>query len=51
MIVPFSDAVARSVPVLLIVIHDKGLLCAVTTLTDSSFAALNNSTSPLVGGI
>ena len=51
MMVPFSDAVARSVPVLLIVIHDSGVLCAVTTFTASSFDALNSSTSPLVGGI
>ena len=49
--VPFSDAVASNVPVLLIVIHERGLLCAVTTLTDSSFAASTKSTSPLVGGI
>ena len=50
-IVPFSEAVARRVPVLLIVMQDRGVLCAVTTFTASSLEALNRSTSPLVGGI
>ena len=51
MMVPFSEAVARTVPVLLIVIQESGVLCAVTTLTASSLDALNRRTSPLVGGI
>lgn len=51
MIVPFSEALARSVPVLLMVMHDSGVLCAVTTLTASSLDALKSSTSPLVGGM
>ena len=51
MIVPFSDAVASKVPVLLMVMHESGVLCAVTTLTASSFEALKRRTSPLVGGM
>ena len=51
MMVPFSDAVARRVPVLLMVMQERGVLWAVTTFTASSLAALKSRTSPLVGGM
>lgn len=49
MIVPLSEAVAKSVPSLLSVIHAKGDRCASTTLIASSFNVSNIKTSPLVG--
>ena len=51
MIVPFSDAVARRVPVLLTTMQERGERCASTTLIASSLSASNRSTSPVVGGI
>lgn len=50
MMVPLSEAVARIVPSLLNAMHDKGDLCASTTLTASSFTASKIRTSPDVGG-
>lgn len=49
MIVPLSEAVARSVPSLLSVIHANGDRCASTTLIASSFKVSKIKTSPLVG--
>ena len=49
MIVPFSEAVASSVPSLLSAMCDKGLACASIMLICSSFVASYNMTSPLVG--
>lgn len=51
MIVPLSDAVAKSVPALLTTMQERGERCASTTLIASSFSASNISTSPVVGGI
>lgn len=48
-IVPLSDAVARSVPSPLRVIHANGERCASTTLMASSFRVSKIKTSPLVG--
>ncbi len=47
--VPVSDAVAKSVPSLLRAMQDKGALCASTTFKASSFRASNIRTSPEVG--
>jgi hypothetical protein len=51
MMVPLSEAVARSVPSLFNVIHDSGDRCASTTLMASSFNVSKIRTSPLVGEI
>lgn len=51
MMVPLSEAVAKSVPSLFRVIHDNGDRCASTTLIASSFNVSKMSTSPLVGEI
>ena len=51
MIVPLSEAVARSVPVLLIVIHESGERCASTTLQASSLNVSKRRTLPLVGAM
>ena len=50
-IVPLSEAVARSVPALLIVMQERGERWASTTLMASSFRASNIRTEPLVGGM
>lgn len=50
-IVPLSDAVARRVPVLLIVMHERGERCASARLTASSLRVSKRRTLPLVGGI
>ena len=49
MIVPLSEAVARSVPSPLSVMHANGDRCASTTLIASSFKVSKIRTSPLVG--
>lgn len=49
MIVPLSDAVARIVPSLFRIIHDKGDRWASTTLIASSLTVSNSNTSPEVG--
>lgn len=51
MMVPLSEAVARSVPVLLRVMQESGDRWASTTLMASSFRASKMRTSPLVGGM
>lgn len=51
MMVPLSEAVARRVPALFTVMHDKGDRCASTTLIASSFMVSNKRTSPLVGAM
>lgn len=50
-IVPFSDAVARSVPSLFTAMQDSGELCAVTMLADSILFASYTKTSPVVGAM
>lgn len=49
MIVPLSEAVARSVPSPFSVIHANGDRWASTTLIASSFKVSKIKTSPLVG--
>lgn len=49
--VPLSEAVARSVPASLTVIHDNGDRCASTTLIASSLIVSKRRTSPLVGAM
>lgn len=49
MIVPLSEAVARSVPSLLSVMQASGDRCASTTLIASNFKVSKIKTSPLVG--
>lgn len=49
--VPFSDAVASSVPSLFSATQDRGELCASITLTASILVASYISTSPLVGAM
>lgn len=49
MIVPLSDAVANIVPSLLRVMHERGDLCASTTLIASSLRVSKMRTSPVVG--
>lgn len=51
MMVPLSEAVAKSVPSLFRVIHDNGDRCASTTLMASSFNVSKIRTSPVVGAI
>lgn len=51
MMVPLSEAVARRVPVLLRLIHDRGERWASATLMASSLSASKMRTSPVVGGI
>ena len=51
MMVPLSEAVARRVAALLMVMQERGERCASTTLIASSFRASKRSTSPVVGGI
>ena len=51
MIVPLSEAVARIVPALLRVMHERGERWASTTLMASSLRASKRSTSPVVGEI
>ena len=51
MMVPFSDAVANSVPSLFSAIQERGELCASITFTASIFVASYMRTSPLVGAI
>ena len=46
MTVPFSDAVARSVPSLFIAMHDKGAWCAGITLISCISFASNSIASP-----
>ena len=48
---PLSEAVARRVPVLLMVMWERGERCATTTLTASSLEVSKRSTSPVVGGM
>ena len=49
--VPLSEAVARSVPASLTVMHDSGDRCASTTLIASSLMVSKRRTSPLVGAM
>jgi hypothetical protein len=49
MMVPFSEAVANSVPSLFRAMHDSGELCASITFTASILVASYIRTSPLVG--
>ena len=51
MMVPLSDAVARSVPALLRAMQERGERCASITFMASSFRASKRRTSPLVGAI
>ena len=51
MIVPLSEAVARRVPVLLMVMHERGERCASAKLTASSRRVSKSRTLPLVGAI
>ena len=51
MMVPLSEAVARRVPVLLMVMQERGERCASTTFMASSFCASKISTAPLVGAM
>lgn len=50
MMVPLSEAVARAVPSLLNITHDKGDRWASTTFTASNLIASKIKTSPEVGG-
>jgi len=47
--VPFSEAVASSVPSLFTAIQESGELCAVTMFADSILFASYTKTSPVVG--
>lgn len=49
MIVPVSEAVAKSVPLLFNAMQDRGDLCASTTFTAFSAIVSNIKTSPEVG--
>ena len=51
MIVPLSEAVARSVPASLTIMQERGERCASTTLIASSLRVSKRRTSPLVGAM
>ncbi len=50
MIVPVSEEVARSVPLVFSAMHDNGDLCASIALTFFRFSASKIKSSPEVGG-